>query len=162
MCRWLTVLASDSEVQVIDLPPQVRGSASGSTGGDTDWKSVLSAWATLCHRSGEGGVAEQATARFKWILIYAALTHCGGRPQDAAKRLGWGRNTLARKVRHVRTCGACHRLVRTICLSRPHCGCTHSGRRACRTLAANLSRYLTVQAPGGRKSDAMVRRSASL
>jgi len=42
MCRWLTVMASDSEAQVIDLPPQVRGSESGPTG-DADWESLLSA-----------------------------------------------------------------------------------------------------------------------
>ena len=98
MCRWLTVMASGSEVHVIDLPPEVRDSDGGSVG-EGDWESALSAWATRCLGSGEDGVAEQAVQRFERILIDAALTHCGGRRQDAAKRLGWGRNTLTRKIK---------------------------------------------------------------
>ena len=98
MCRWLTVMASGSEVHVIDLPPEVREAEVGMLG-DGDWESALSAWATRCLGSGEDGVAEQAVQRFEQILIDAAVTHCGGRRQDAAKRLGWGRNTLTRKIK---------------------------------------------------------------
>jgi two-component system nitrogen regulation response regulator GlnG len=34
-------------------------------------------------------------------MIETALKATGGRRQDAAKRLGWGRNTLTRKIREL-------------------------------------------------------------
>jgi two-component system nitrogen regulation response regulator GlnG len=33
------------------------------------------------------------------VLIQTALSHARGRKQEASKLLGWGRNTLARKIK---------------------------------------------------------------
>jgi two-component system nitrogen regulation response regulator GlnG len=34
-------------------------------------------------------------------LIEVALRHTGGHKQEAARRLGWGRNTLTRKLKEL-------------------------------------------------------------
>jgi two-component system nitrogen regulation response regulator GlnG len=41
---------------------------------------------------------ELAMPRFERLMIRAALKHTGGRKRDAAELLGWGRNTLTRKI----------------------------------------------------------------
>ena len=38
---------------------------------------------------------------FETIMIETALSHTGGRKQDAARLLGWGRNTLTRKLKEL-------------------------------------------------------------
>ena len=43
----------------------------------------------------------EAVPRFERILIDVALAHTGGRRQEAAKLLGWGRNTLTRKLKEL-------------------------------------------------------------
>jgi two-component system nitrogen regulation response regulator GlnG len=42
---------------------------------------------------------QQTIPTVESILIEAALEKRGGKIQDAAKLLGWGRNTLSRKMR---------------------------------------------------------------
>ena len=44
---------------------------------------------------------DAALPEFERVLIRTALARSGGRRQDAAKLLGWGRNTLTRKMREL-------------------------------------------------------------
>ena len=100
VCRWVTVMAPAQEIRVADLPPELSGSTA-SQFGDSDWESMLKLWAEGCLARGETGVVEQALPRFERILIEAALKQTGGRRQDAARFLGWGRNTLTRKIKEL-------------------------------------------------------------
>jgi two-component system nitrogen regulation response regulator GlnG len=50
---------------------------------------------------GEGRIYRDFNQSFERILIQAALKYTGGRKQEAAKKLGWGRNTLTRKLREL-------------------------------------------------------------
>jgi two-component system nitrogen regulation response regulator GlnG len=50
---------------------------------------------------GDAGILETALPAFEEILIQVALEHTGGRRQEAAKLLGWGRNTLTRKIKEL-------------------------------------------------------------
>jgi two-component system nitrogen regulation response regulator GlnG len=97
-CRWLTVMASSTEVQVEDLPPELRANADESlaSGG---WEDALEQWAGLRLAAGESGILDEALPRFEQIMIETALRYSGGHRQDAAKLLGWGRNTLTRKIK---------------------------------------------------------------
>lgn len=38
---------------------------------------------------------------FEKIMIESALQHTAGRRRDAAELLGWGRNTLTRKIKEL-------------------------------------------------------------
>lgn len=102
ICRWLTVMASGSEILPGDLPGELLEekkhsdiSASGS------WQQQLASWAKSSLSQGDTELLSYALPEFERILLEAALEHTNGHKQDAAKVLGWGRNTLTRKLKEL-------------------------------------------------------------
>ncbi len=104
-CRWLTVMASGQEIVPEDLPGDLRESTEASTGAvpasGTDWQSALARWADQALASGSHHLLEDALPTFERTLIKAALARSGGHRQEAARLLGWGRNTLTRKIKEL-------------------------------------------------------------
>ena len=99
-CRWLTVMAPGPSVRAEDLPPELRQELPGSI--DTDnWRAGLKKLIEQKLANGESNVLEQLNPEFERILLQAALAHTGGRKQEAALKLGWGRNTLTRKLKEL-------------------------------------------------------------
>ncbi|HEY4209900.1 MAG TPA: nitrogen regulation protein NR(I) [Steroidobacteraceae bacterium] len=100
LCRRLSVLAPGSEVRVEDLPPELGAAASdGST--EADWAKALSNWADRQAMNGKRPLLDDAQPEFERVLIRAALKRTQGHRQEAAKLLGWGRNTLTRKLKEL-------------------------------------------------------------
>jgi two-component system nitrogen regulation response regulator GlnG len=98
--RWLTVMASSQQILVEDLPPELaRRDATRPEA--PDWRAALRSWATDSLRQGETRLLDTALPALETIMIEAALNHTGGRRQDAARLLGWGRNTLTRKIKEL-------------------------------------------------------------
>ena len=98
-CRRLTVTSPGSEIRPEDIPDELGGQA-GSRTSSTDWSLQLSRWAEgALQDKGGNPLLDAALPEFERTLITAALAHAQGHRQDAAKLLGWGRNTLARKMR---------------------------------------------------------------
>ncbi|WP_205204384.1 nitrogen regulation protein NR(I) [Azonexus hydrophilus] len=111
LCQWLTVMAPDMQVEVADLPPEMRGEASSTAGDDSagepsalnghDWK-ILLASAIDTHLSlHPGSVWDDFSKTFETTLIRRALAASGGRRIEAAQLLGIGRNTIARKIQEL-------------------------------------------------------------
>ena len=50
---------------------------------------------------GERGVGDRLEREFERTLILRALAHTGGHRMEAAQWLGWGRNTLTRKIQEL-------------------------------------------------------------
>jgi len=101
LCRRLTVLAPGSEIHIEDLPTEVAGASLAQTGGD-GWTTVLTRWAEAeSLRADRSPLLDTALPEFERALIRVALARTGGHRQDAAKLLGWGRNTLTRKLREL-------------------------------------------------------------
>ena len=100
-CRWITVMASGREVHLSDLPPELgRGPAQEPNGNvDAPWHELLSAWAQNELVQGKDHILQEAVPTFERALIEVALAHTRGRKRDAAELLGWGRNTLTRKMK---------------------------------------------------------------
>ena len=99
-CRWLTVMAPGQTVRVDDLPPELN--AGGREVADTDnWRAGLKRLIEQKLNAGESNILEKLNPEFERILLQAALTHTGGRKQEAALKLGWGRNTLTRKLKEL-------------------------------------------------------------
>lgn len=100
-CRWLTVMASGQEIIPADLPPELVSSAVESTQSDHSgtWQTLLSQWADQQLQSGQDNILDHALVEFEKVLLQRALEHTQGHKQEAAKRLGWGRNTLTRKLK---------------------------------------------------------------
>lgn len=104
LCRWLTVMASGREVHLEDLPSELRSPPVNSGEGIvgvSDWRQALSDWAAASLARGESDLLNTALPDFERILIDVALKHSGGHRQDAARLLGWGRNTLTRKIKEL-------------------------------------------------------------
>ncbi len=100
ICRWLTVMASGNEIHMEDLPPELKPEqAAQSSGGN--WEAALQRWTDQRLANGETGLLNTALPAFERVVIKSALMHSGGRRQDAAKLLGWGRNTLTRKIKEL-------------------------------------------------------------
>jgi two-component system nitrogen regulation response regulator GlnG len=63
----------------------------------------LESWADKELSLGNKGILNQATPLFEATMIRIALKHTAGRRRDAANLLGWGRNTLTRKIKELDT-----------------------------------------------------------
>ena len=97
-CRWITVMASGREVYLTDLPPEFSNNKS-THDENTNWTEALHAWADQQLSLGNTGILDEATPLLERTLIEIALKHTAGRRRDAAQLLGWGRNTLTRKIK---------------------------------------------------------------
>jgi len=99
-CRWLTVMASGREIHIDDLPPELKTQMAPAADSDS-WEETLRHWAERRLFNGESGLLNTATPTFERVMIETALKQTGGRRQDAARLLGWGRNTLTRKIKEL-------------------------------------------------------------
>jgi two-component system nitrogen regulation response regulator GlnG len=101
-CRWITVMASGREIHLSDLPPELGKPATPALEErQTDWRDLLSHWARNQLVQGKHHILRQATPAFERAMIEVALQHSQGRKRDAAELLGWGRNTLTRKMKEL-------------------------------------------------------------
>ncbi len=99
-CRWITVMASSREVLVEDLPPELLTQHQESAP-DGHWEHSLRTWADQELARGVTNLLDVAVPAFERIMIETALKHTAGRRRDAAQLLGWGRNTLTRKIKEL-------------------------------------------------------------
>jgi len=99
--RWLTVMASSQEIHIEDLPPELHAEED-SAKSDDDWCNGLRNWACQKLSQGQEAILDEAVPQFETIMIETALEHTGGRRLDAARLLGWGRNTLTRKIKELK------------------------------------------------------------
>jgi two-component system nitrogen regulation response regulator GlnG len=100
-CRWLTVMASGREIYLHDLPPELLNTATEKEIVGTNWESLLRTWVDQQLLSKEAEVAKQTIPAVEAILIKAALNFTRGKRHEAAILLGYGRNTLTRKIKEL-------------------------------------------------------------
>ncbi|MFC6671085.1 nitrogen regulation protein NR(I) [Marinobacterium aestuariivivens] len=100
-CRWLTVMASGREVLIEDLPPELLEQQEQGATVSSNWEQALRLWTDQQLGCGRQGILEEAVPAFERIMIETALKHTAGRRRDAAQLLGWGRNTLTRKIKEL-------------------------------------------------------------
>ena len=100
LCRRLTVNCAGQEISLADFPAEPGFAASRP--GQSDWAEALAAWAEgrIAAAPGKPLLAE-ALPELERTLIRTVLRHVGGRRMEAARLLGWGRNTLTRKIREL-------------------------------------------------------------
>ena len=99
-CRWLTVMAPGQTVRIDDLPPELNPNLA-ETADTANWRTGLKRLIEQKLGAGESNILEKLNPEFERILLEAALAHTGGRKQEAALKLGWGRNTLTRKLKEL-------------------------------------------------------------
>jgi len=99
-CRRLTVSAPGREIKAEDIPADLGGSPSPTKLQD-EWTRQLTVWADKRLASGGKPLLDDALPEFERTLIRSALRKAEGGRQDAARLLGWGRNTLTRKLKEL-------------------------------------------------------------
>jgi two-component system nitrogen regulation response regulator GlnG len=99
-CRWITVMASGREIHTEDLPPELLNQVISETknSDNSDWQESLRRWANQELGLGKKKILDTAVPIFEKLMIEAALKHSHGKKRDASELLGWGRNTLTRKM----------------------------------------------------------------
>lgn len=115
-CRWITVMAPGQQVHLEDLPDDIRAE-SGQTSSaaaplmssdtrsgspvpaEQSWEEALLLWAKGKWQAGDSDLVPAAVERVEKRLARFALDQCDDHRQEAARRLGWGRNTLTRKLK---------------------------------------------------------------
>jgi two-component system nitrogen regulation response regulator GlnG len=129
ICRWLTVMAPGQDIHLQDLPPEVNphgepvsvsraaeksgretvipdvapalAPAPSGESGSISWADALRSWAQSQLQDGRSDLLSEAGPQFERTLIEVALDECRGQRIEAARRLGWGRNTLTRKIKEL-------------------------------------------------------------
>ena len=104
VCRWLTVMSPAQMVHIEDMPPELYNTIQASsvnTLNQDQWENALKMWLSSQLSAGAENVLVNLIPDMERIMIDAALKHTGGRKQDAARLLGWGRNTLTRKIKEL-------------------------------------------------------------
>ncbi len=99
LCRRLTVTAAGRDIVVADLPAEIAGLTERPS---ADWSSGLAQWAeTRLATPHADPLLDEALPAFERTLILTALRHARGKRLEAARLLGWGRNTLTRKIKEL-------------------------------------------------------------
>ncbi|MBS1186133.1 MAG: ntrC [Burkholderiaceae bacterium] len=127
LCNWITVMAPGQTVEISDLPPELlhghEPQASGTdvasavppavlaypqagSRGEGDWLALLEDEAARLLSDGQADVMDVLSRQFETSVIKTALKHTHGRKNDAAVRLGIGRNTITRKIHELDIAGA--------------------------------------------------------
>ena len=97
-CRWLHVMASSRTILIEDLPPELQNDEAEQQG--QEWEAGFRLWANQVLQSDQP-LLETAMPKLEKIMIETALAKTNGRKREAAELLGWGRNTLTRKIQEL-------------------------------------------------------------
>ena len=100
-CRWLTVMASGREIVMDDLPTELMETDANKTEVPGSWEKALTQYADFKLSKGANNLLGELNPIFERILLQSALKKTGGRKIEAAELLGWGRNTLTRKLKEL-------------------------------------------------------------
>ena len=101
ICRFLTVMASGQEILIEDLPSELTEKTAQVSTQASSWQAALSDWMDQELIQGRNAILDTAMPEFEKIMLERALLFTQGHKQDAAKKLGWGRNTLTRKLKEL-------------------------------------------------------------
>jgi two-component system nitrogen regulation response regulator GlnG len=96
-------MASGKEILLDDLPSELSDKKvhTITSTEDVSWTINLQHWVDEQLAQGNSNIIDQALPEFEKILLERALHFTQGRKQEAAKKLGWGRNTLTRKLKEL-------------------------------------------------------------
>jgi two-component system nitrogen regulation response regulator GlnG len=100
LCWRIAALAPGASVSAAELKALFQPSAGAQAGDGEDarWTAPLAAAVAAALARGEDGLHARLRDRFDQVLLETALVHTDGHRQEAARRLGLGRNTVTRKL----------------------------------------------------------------
>jgi two-component system nitrogen regulation response regulator GlnG len=105
ICRWLSVMTGGREIHIKDLPPEFfeqDNHQQASMISKDNWENYLLKSVQQSLENGEINIAKKVIEIAEFILIQTTLKHTQGKRQEAASLLGYGRNTLTRKIKDLK------------------------------------------------------------
>ena len=104
-------MVTGRDIQLVDLPSEFlhanKSQAKptpmqhGAAKENATWQELLRTWVDGKLKSGEHDILNEAVPEFERVMLEATLTFTGNHKQESAKLLGWGRNTLTRKIKEL-------------------------------------------------------------
>ena len=110
LCKYLTIMVTGRDIQLVDLPSeflhannnQNKNTSGGAVSKENQsWQDMLRSWVDAKLKAGERDILNEAVPEFEKVMLEATLTFTGNHKQESAKLLGWGRNTLTRKIKEL-------------------------------------------------------------
>lgn len=110
LCKYLTIMVTGRDIQLVDLPSeflhanntQNKNTSGGAVAKENQsWQDMLRSWVDAKLKAGERDILNEAVPEFEKVMLEATLTFTGNHKQESAKLLGWGRNTLTRKIKEL-------------------------------------------------------------
>ncbi len=95
LCRWLTVMTAGINLGINDLPAEFRKNCNQHI----HWEKEFKAWLNQKLQTQDATSIQKCQLDFEKILLTRVLEFNQGHRQKAADILGWGRNTVTRKIK---------------------------------------------------------------
>ena len=101
ICYWLTLMSPTQNIKVEDLPTEIKDNEPIEFSASAGWEKGLELWVKDLTNSKDTNLLEIVGPKLDKILIQAALEKTNGKKNEAAVLLGWGRNTLSKKMKEL-------------------------------------------------------------
>ena len=101
ICYWLTLMSPTQNIKVEDLPSEVKDHETQEVEVSSDWEQGLAAWLKELSENKDSDLLDIVNPKLDKIIIQTALEKTNGRKNEAAVLLGWGRNTLSKKIKEL-------------------------------------------------------------
>lgn len=101
ICYWLTLMSPTQNIKVEDLPNEIKDFDNLEDDFPNDWEKGFSIWLKNLSNSRDSNLLDIVGPKLDKMLIKTALEKTNGRKNDAAVLLGWGRNTLSKKIKEL-------------------------------------------------------------
>ena len=98
VCYWLTLMSPSQNIKSQDLPSEVKEYEFTDIP-SSSWEDGMQNWLKNVSMNINSGLSEIAITKIEKMLIKTALERSNGKKNDAAQILGWGRNTLTKKMK---------------------------------------------------------------
>jgi two-component system nitrogen regulation response regulator GlnG len=98
-CYWIALMAPSENVKLEDLPKEILEHKLSPKSISSNWEAGFEQWLTEIYQSNPENMLELIEPTMDKLIIDFALEKTQGKKQEAAKVLGLGRNTLAKKIK---------------------------------------------------------------
>jgi len=100
ICKYLTIMSTGSEVTLEDIPKELLDEKD-IVENNKNWEDILELWILKNYNNKSTNISKEIDNAYEKILIKASLKLSNGNKTEAAKILGWGRNTIANKIKNI-------------------------------------------------------------
>jgi two-component system nitrogen regulation response regulator GlnG len=94
-------MSPTQNIKVEDLPTEIKDNEPIEFSASAGWEKGLELWVKDLANSKDTNLLEIVGPKLDKILIQAALEKTNGKKNEAAVLLGWGRNTLSKKMKEL-------------------------------------------------------------